>query len=243
MIIVRNLTKSYQNHPKVLDKLSFQADEGELITLLGASGSGKTTLFRCLLLQEKWDEGQYIYGGTEITSSSPLQKLKLRKEWAYLEEKPQFNLKQTALKNVLGALLFKKSWWRFLTNSVSQDDHIEAMDYLDRVGLLDKAHEPIEKLSGGEKQRVAICRALIKGAKVIFADEPVSGLNPQAASVVMEDFKTICAREKVTIICSLHQLEAAERFATRIWGLAGGKLVVDIAGRRLTQQEKNHIFG
>ncbi|SDC52952.1 phosphonate transport system ATP-binding protein [Paenibacillus sp. UNCCL117] len=242
MIIVRNLSKTYPPDHRVLQRLSFQADEGELVALIGASGSGKTTLFRCLMLKEKWDEGQYIYDGRDITGIGAWDKLKLRKQWAYLEEKPQFNPKKSALKNVLGALLFKKSWWRFLTNSVSPDDHMEAMDYLDRVGLLDKAHEPVEKLSGGEKQRVALCRALIKGAKVIFADEPVSGLDPEAASVILQDFQAICRKERLLIFCSLHQVELAEKYGSRIWGLADGKFVVDIAGRRLTQREKDLIF-
>ncbi|MCZ8515968.1 ATP-binding cassette domain-containing protein [Paenibacillus filicis] len=242
MIIVRNLSKSFPPGRRVLDKLSFQADEGELIALLGASGSGKTTLFRCLMLKEKWDDGQYIYGGTDITQINAWDKIKLRKEWAYLEEKPSLNLKKSALKNVLSALLFKKSWIRFLTGTVSEDDHMEAMDYLDKVGLLDKAQEPVEKLSGGEKQRVAICKALIKGAKVIFADEPVSGLDPEAAMRVLEDLQHICRKEKLLVFCSLHQVELAEKFGSRIWGLSDGKLTVDIAGRRLTQREKDLIF-
>lgn len=242
MIIVRNLSKSYPPDRRILDKISFQADEGELIALLGASGSGKTTLFRCLMLKEKWDDGQYIYGGKDITGINAWEKFQLRKEWAYLEEKPALNPKKSALKNVLSALLFKKSWVRFLTNTVSEDDHLEAMDYLDKVGLLDKAHEPVDKLSGGEKQRVAVCKAMIKGAKIIFADEPVSGLDPEAAARVMEDLQSICRKEKLLIFCSLHQVELAERFGSRIWGLSGGKLTVDIAGRRLTQREKDLIF-
>ncbi|MCP3776240.1 ATP-binding cassette domain-containing protein [Paenibacillus sp. MZ04-78.2] len=242
MIIVRNLSKSFPSGQRVLDRISFQADEGELVALLGASGSGKTTLFRCLMLKEKWNDGQYIYDGKDISGVGAWEKFQLNKKWAYLEEKPSLHLKKTALKNVLSALLFKKSWWRFLTNSVSEDDHMEAMDYLDKVGLLDKAHEPVEKLSGGEKQRVAICKALIKGAKVIFADEPVSGLDPEAASLVMQDFKSICQKHKLLVFCSLHQVELAEKFGSRIWGLSDGKLVVDIAGRRLTHREKELIF-
>lgn len=242
MIIVRNLSKTYPPGHQVLHRVSFQADEGELIALVGASGSGKSTFFRCLMLKEKWDEGQYIYEGKDITQSSLFEKLKLRNEWMLLEENPSLNPRRSALKNVLSALLFKKSWWRFLTNTVSEDDHMEAMDWLDRVGLLDKAHEPVEKLSGGEKQRVAVCRALIKGARVIFADEPVSGLDPDSAAKVIEDLKTLCVKNKVVVFVILHQVELAEKYASRIWGLSGGKLVVDIAGRRLTQREKDLIF-
>ncbi|PZE21762.1 phosphonate ABC transporter ATP-binding protein [Paenibacillus xerothermodurans] len=242
MIIVRNLSKTFPPNQPVLSRISFQADEGELVALLGSSGSGKTTLFRCLMLKEKWDDGQYIYAGHDISGAGVIEKLKLRRDWAFLEEKPKLNPKKSALKNVLSGLFFHKAWWRILSGTTSNEDHMTAMDYLDKVGLLDKAHEPVERLSGGEQQRVAVARALIRGAKVIFADEPVSGLDPAAAALVMEDLKTICQRTKIIVFCSLHQVELAERFGSRIWGLAGGKLVVDIAGRRLTHVEKEKIF-
>jgi phosphonate transport system ATP-binding protein len=242
MIIVRNLSKSFPPDHQVLSRLSFQADEGELIALIGGSGSGKTTLFRCLSLKDKWDEGQYIYEGKDISGLSGLEKLKYRKDWAFLEEKPNLNPRKSALKNVLSGLFFHKAWWRILTGTTSGDDHMTAMDYLDKVGLLDKAHEPVEKLSGGEKQRVAVAKALIRGAKVIYADEPVSGLDPEAAMRVLEDLQSICRKDKVIVFCSLHQIELAEKFGSRIWGLSGGRLVVDIAGRRLTHREKELIF-
>jgi phosphonate transport system ATP-binding protein len=242
MIIVRNLSKSFPPDHQVLSRLSFQADEGELIALIGGSGSGKTTLFRCLSLKQKWDEGQYIYDGKDISGVNGLEQFKLRKDWAYLEEKPNLNPRKSALKNVLSGLFFHKAWWRMLSGTTSGDDHMTAMDYLDKVGLLDKAHDPVEKLSGGEKQRVAIAKALIRGAKVIYADEPISGLDPEAALKVMEDLKSICEKDKVIVFCSLHQVEMAEKFGSRIWGLADGRLVVDIAGRRLTHREKELIF-
>ncbi|MCS7462006.1 ATP-binding cassette domain-containing protein [Paenibacillus doosanensis] len=242
MIIVRNLSKSFPPDHQILSRISFQADEGELIALVGASGSGKTTFFRCLALKEKWDEGQYIYDGKDISGVRGLEQWKLRKDWAYLEEKPNLNPRKSALKNVLSGLFLHKAWWRILSGTTSNDDHMTAMDYLDKVGLLDKAHEPVEKLSGGEKQRVAIAKALIRGAKVIYADEPVSGLDPEAASKVLDDLKDICRKDKVIVFCSLHQVELAEKYGSRIWGLSGGKLVVDIAGRRLTHREKELIF-
>jgi phosphonate transport system ATP-binding protein len=243
MIIVRNLSKSFPPDHQILSRLSFQADEGELIALVGGSGSGKTTLFRCLSLKLNWDEGQYIYKGDDISGVKGLEQFKLRKDWAFLEEKPALNPRKSALKNVLSGLFLHKAWWRILTGTTSGDDHMTAMDYLDKVGLLEKAHEPVERLSGGEKQRVAIAKALIRGAKVIYADEPISGLDPEAAMRVMEDLKAVCVKDKVTIFCSLHQVEMAEKFGSRIWGIAEGRLVVDIAGRRLTQREKNLIFG
>ncbi len=161
MIIVRNLTKEIVNGPTVLHRMSFQVDQGDLVALVGASGSGKTTLFRCLMLKERWTDGQYIYNGKDISKIRGLEKFKISKDWAYLEENPQFNLNQTAVKkNVLSSRWRHLPLWRTLTRSASMDEHVGAMDYLEKkVGLLDKADMPVSKLSGGEKQRVAIARA------------------------------------------------------------------------------------
>lgn len=242
MITVRNLSKSWNDGTEVLSKLSFQVDDGEFIAIIGASGCGKTTLLNCLSLKEKWDQGQYIYNSRDISGINPLEKYSLRKDWGFLTETPDVNLSKNALKNVLDSRYHHMSIIRRLTRKVSQDEHVFAMDYLEKVGLLDKAHEPISKLSGGEKQRVAIAKALIKGAKVIFADEPMKGLQPEAQNRVMEDLRNVCKRDQVTVICCISSLELAERFATRIWGLSGGKIVLDIAARRLTQREKDMVF-
>lgn len=240
-MIVRNLSKQIQEN-QILSKVSLQVNEGELVAVLGASGSGKTTLLKCLALKSKWDEGQYIYEGKDITKPSIIEKLRFAKHWAYLEEKPMLNLKKNALKNVLSGRIFHTPLWRIITRQVEADEHMNAMDYLDKVGLLDKAAQPVEKLSGGERQRIAIAKALCKGSKVIFADEPVSAVEPASAERIMQDFKSICEKDHVTVICTMHKIELAEKYASRIIGIAGGRIVLDVAGRHLTQRERNLIF-
>ncbi|WP_409347009.1 phosphonate ABC transporter ATP-binding protein [Paenibacillus sp. MBLB4367] len=242
MISIRNLTKKYESGQEVLKQISLQIDDGDFVALLGVSGSGKSTILRCLTMQEKWDKGQLIYNGDDVTAMNLLQRFKLRTEWAYLHEKPQLNPNKTALKNVLSGRFYETPLWRKLIGKPAQDEHMLAMDFLEKVGMLDKAHERVSKLSHGEQQRVAIAKALVKGAKIIVADEPVSGLEPESAIQVMQDLKSVCQKQQVTVVCSLHQIELAERFATRIWGLSGGKIVVDIPARKLTMREKDLIF-
>ena len=242
MIIVRNLTKTLSDGTEILSNISFQVDPGEFVVILGASGSGKSTLLKCLFLQERWTKGQLIYDGAELSGARWTDKLKLRKEWAFLEEKPALNPRRTAFKNVVGGRFFHLPVWRKLTGTVSTDEHVLAMDYLEKVGLLDKAHSPVEKLSGGEQQRVAIARALAKGAKVILADDPTKGLDPESAHRVLQDFRNLCKNEQIIVLCCMQNLDMAERNATRIWGLRRGRLVLDIAARRLTMREKEMIF-
>lgn len=242
MITVRNLTKKWKDGTEVLSKLSFQVEDGEFIAIIGASGSGKSTLLHCLGLKEKWDQGQYIYNNQDISAINPIQAFLLRREWGFLTEQPDVNLRKNALKNVLDSRYRHMNWLRQLTRKVSQDEHVYAMDYLEKVGLLDKSQLPVSQLSGGEQQRVAIAKALIKEVKVIFADEPTKGLHPEAQDRVMEDLRKVCKRDRVSVICCMSNLDLAERYSTRIWGLADGKIALDIASRRLTSREKDLIF-
>ncbi|MBD2865211.1 MULTISPECIES: phosphonate ABC transporter ATP-binding protein [Paenibacillus] len=243
MIIVRNLTRTLPEGQTILSKVSFQVDKGEFVGLIGASGSGKSTLLSCIALQQRWTEGQLIVDGTELSDKNVMDKLKLRKDWAYLEERPALNLKKNALKNVFSGRFFQLPLWRKLTGTVSTEEHIRAMDYLERVGLIDKAKMlPAEKLSGGEQQRVAIARALAQGAKVILADEPTKGLDPESAGKVLQDLRALCKDQDLIVICAMQNLEMAERNATRLWGLSGGRLVLDIPARKLTQREKDMIL-
>ena len=242
MLTVRNLSKKWKDGTEILNKVSFQVDDGEFIAVIGASGSGKTTLLNCLSLREKWDQGQYIYNNRDISGLNPFQAYSLRQEWGFLTENPDVNPSKNALKNVLDSRYQHMSLVRRVFRKESQDEHVYAMDFLEKVGLLDKAREPVSKLSGGEKQRVGIAKALIKGAKVIFADEPLKGLQPEAQNRVMEDLRNVCKRDQVTVICAISSLEHAERYASRIWGISGGKIVLDISARKLTQREKDIVF-
>jgi phosphonate transport system ATP-binding protein len=242
LIIARNLTKTYKPDPReVLSKVSLQIDDGEFVAIVGGSGSGKTTLLRCLALQESWDSGQLIVNGEDVGKLGALGRRLARRRWVFIEEKPTLDERSTALKNVARSLLFH-SPVRALAGIVSKNEHMEAMDYLERVGLLEKAHQKVGQLSGGEKQRIAVAKALIQGATMIFADEPVSGLDPEAAHSVMRDLKAIGKRENITIVATLHKLDFAERYATRILGINDGRIVVDIPARTLTPRERELIF-
>lgn len=241
MIKVEHLTKfvGIDKQP-ILHNVNIQFHKGEMITIVGASGSGKTSLLRCLSLRSKWDEGTFMVDGDDIFKLGLKGKMKIRREWAYLEQNPEFSLKRTALKNVLVGQSGQTPWWRMLTGMVRSDDYMGAMDVIESLGLLEKAHYKTGQLSGGERQRIAIARALVHGAQVILADEPVIGLDPKSVESVLEQLRTLCKEERVTVLTVL-PLELAERYGSRIIGLSKGEIMFDVQGRRLTQSEKNMI--
>ncbi|WP_168122636.1 ATP-binding cassette domain-containing protein [Paenibacillus sp. HB172176] len=241
MLKIKKLTKRIPGGPKVLDDISFDAYEGDFIAVKGSSGSGKSMLLKCLALQEKWTSGTYMFEGKDVLKEGFAAKYKVKRQVAYLEEKPFLFQDKTGLKNVIIGSVSQTPTWRRWTGIVRNDDYMGAMDMIEKRGLLDKAKMKAKHLSGGERQRIAIARALVHGAKVIVADEPVSGLDPHAADQVLSELKALCKEEGLIVIAVLHQGDWAERYADRILGLNKGQLVVDVYGRRLTEREKQLI--
>lgn len=239
MIKVDRLMKKVNTEKNpVLKDISFQMEKGEMIGLIGASGSGKSLMMSCLAIKEKWDGGRFMIDGEDMLK--PGGKKKVRREWAYLEQNPTLNVNRTALKNVLIGQSSQTPWWRMITGMVRSDDYMGAMDTIEHLGLLDKARRKASELSGGERQRIAIARALVHGAKVVLADEPVMGLDPKSAEHVLQTLKNLCDEERLTVLTVI-PLELAERYCSRIIGLSGGQIVVDVTGRRLTHGEKSRL--
>lgn len=241
MLRIKGLSKRIPGGPKVLNDISFEAYEGDFIAVKGSSGSGKSMLLKCLALQENWTSGTYLFNGKDVFKEGFLAKQKVKQQVAYLEEKPFLFPEKSGLKNVIIGSVSQTPAWRRWTGMVRSDDYMGAMDMIEKRGLLDKAKIPAKHLSGGERQRMAIARALVHGAKVIVADEPVSGLDPHAADAVLSELKDLCKNEGIIVIAVLHQGDWAERYADRIIGLNNGNLVVDVYGRRLTEREKMQL--
>ncbi|MCA0757992.1 ATP-binding cassette domain-containing protein [Paenibacillus sp. N4] len=239
MIRIKGLTKRIPGGPKVLDDISFEAYPGDFIAIKGDSGSGKSMLLKCLALQEKWTSGTYQFEGKDVFKEGLKGRFKLKQQVAYIEEKPFLFPNKSGLKNVIIGSVSQTPAWRRWTGMMRSDDYMGAMDMIEKRGLIDKAHQKASTLSGGEKQRMAVARALVHGAKVIAADEPVAGLDPHTADQVLSDLKALCKEQGVIVIAVMHQGDWAERFADRILGLNKGKLVLDVRGRRLTEREKS----
>lgn len=118
----------------------------------------------------------------------------------------------------------------------------EALDHLDRVGLADLADRRADTLSGGQQQRVAIARTLMQRPTVLLADEPVASLDPENAGVVMDLLFRVCMEDKLTVVCTLHQVDLALGWAHRIVGLRGGRKVLDRPAVELSRGEAIDIY-
>jgi phosphonate transport system ATP-binding protein len=112
----------------------------------------------------------------------------------------------------------------------------EALNHLERVGLLDQAFQRADTLSGGQMQRVAIARSLMQHPKVLLADEPVASLDPESSAQILELIAMLAREENMTVLCSLHQVELAKGWSDRIIGLRSGQVVLDAMSQAVSME-------
>ena len=200
MIHLKDINKTYFGAQPlhVLKGINLDIDKGEFVSIMGASGSGKSTLLNILGILDNYDSGEYTLAGTLIKDLSERKAAEYRNHMiGFIFQ--SFNLIsfKTAVENVELPLFYQ---------GVSRKKrHTLAMDYLDRLGLLDWADHYPNELSGGQKQRVAIARALITHPQIILADEPTGALDSKTSVEVMQLLKQLYAEEGMTIVVVTHE--------------------------------------
>jgi putative glutamine transport system ATP-binding protein len=200
----------------VLKSVDLTVKAGEKLVVIGPSGSGKSTLIRCMNLLERPSTGRVIVDGVEITApKAPVEKV--RQSMAMVFQ--QFNLypHKTILENVtLAPILIKRV--------PKEEAEASGLKYLERVGLLRKAHAYPAQLSGGQQQRVAIARALNMKPQVILFDEPTSALDPEMIQEVL-DVMVGLADEGITMVCVTHEMGFARKVADRVIFMDEGEIL------------------
>lgn len=200
MIHLQDINKTYFGAQPlhVLKGINLDIDKGEFVSIMGASGSGKSTLLNILGILDNYDSGEYTLAGTLIKDLSERRAAEYRNKMiGFIFQ--SFNLIsfKTAVENVELPLFYQ---------GVSRKKrHALAMDYLDRLGLLDWADHYPNELSGGQKQRVAIARALITHPQIILADEPTGALDSKTSVEVMQLLKQLNQEEGMTIVVVTHE--------------------------------------
>lgn len=221
MIEIQDLHKSYQvgkNSLHVLKGINFNIKEGELVAIMGSSGSGKSTLLNIIGMLDVAEEGSYTLDGVPIKNLDETKAAKYRNKFlGFIFQ--SFNLinYKSALENVALPLYYQK-----IKRKVRQE---KAMQYLDKVGLVDWAEHLPSELSGGQKQRVAIARALVAEPKVLLADEPTGALDSVTSNEVMQLIQEINDEGK-TILVVTHETDIAN-MCKRIVLLKDGVIIED----------------
>ncbi len=247
-IQIASLSKTFANGTRALDNLSLNVRSGEMVALIGASGSGKSTLIRHIAGLVEADTSHHSSIEVEdriVQSGGRIAKdiRNIRRDIGVVFQ--QFNLvgRLSVLTNVLTGRLGQMPLMAGALGNFSLDDQRNAMKALERVGIASTARQRASTLSGGQQQRAAIARALVQGAKLLLADEPIASLDPASARRVMESLVSINREDGITIIVSLHQVEYARRFCQRTIAMQSGRIVFDGPSVALTNERLTEIYG
>lgn len=246
-IKIEGLSKTF-GRKKALDNISFDVAPGEMVALIGASGSGKSTLIRHIsgLVRANADElGHIAVHGRKIQELGGIAKdaRKIRRDIGVIFQ--QFNLvdRMSVLSNVLTGLLGRVPALRGTFGFFTRAEKLLAMQALDRVGIADTALQRASTLSGGQQQRAAIARAMVQGARVLMADEPIASLDPASAKRVMESLSDLNRTDRVTILVSLHQVDYARRYCPRTIALRNGIIAYDGPSDALDHRALRALYG
>ncbi|MEB3223533.1 MAG: phosphonate ABC transporter ATP-binding protein [Candidatus Sericytochromatia bacterium] len=248
---VRGLHKAYGSGPAILTDVNLSFRRGEFVVILGLSGAGKSTFLRCINRLVDPTAGcievpaEVVAGAgsgvLDVSKMSDRQLRRWRRRVGMIFQ--QFNLvkRLSVLQNVLSGSLGYQGPLSLLRWFPTRDQR-RALTNLQRVGLLAQAHQRADRLSGGQQQRVAIARALMQQPALILADEPVASLDPKLSVVVLDTLRRVAQEDGITVLVSLHVLELARRYADRIVGFQGGRVVFDGPPDALTDEAVEAIY-
>jgi len=219
LIRAENLAKRYPSGAgelTVFSGLDFEIRGGESVAFVGASGAGKSTLLHLIGALDDPSEGEVYYQGAPLTQRSEAELARYRNEsvgyvWQSYHLLPEF----TALENAAMPLL--------IAGEERGRANQQALAWLERFGLSDRASHQAGELSGGEQQRVAIARALVRGPRLVLADEPTGNLDAATGESIIGRLLALPAEQNLAVVMATHNLGFARR-CNRVLRIAQGRL-------------------
>ena len=217
MVEFRNVIKRFGTST-VLDDISLDINEGEVVVVVGPSGSGKSTFLRCIIVLETIPGGDLLVNGISVHGSDE-QVREIRREAGMVFQ--QFNLfpQLSALDNVMFGPIHTRG-------ASKEDARQQAETLLAKVGLAERMNHFPSELSGGQQQRVAIARALAIKPRLMLFDEPTSALDPELRQEVLQVMQTL-AQEGMTMVVVTHEMAFARSVGSRLLFIDKGKIAHD----------------
>ena len=219
IISIKNVSFSYSGGVNVLENLSFDIYKKDFIAIIGANGSGKSTLLKLILKELNPSDGEIFISSTNFKNF---------KEWDTIGYVPQINAGNipgfpiTALEIVTLNLYNKMGFFKF-----SRKSHIElAKRALSQVNMLDFANTPMNKMSGGQQQRIMIAKSLINNPKILIFDEPTTGIDKESKDQLFKILTHLNRIHGITILLVTHELEIMKDNLTKVVEIRDKKVVV-----------------
>ena len=214
MMEIKNVAYHYKGGPQVLQDVSFTLEPGQFLAILGNNGAGKSTLLKCFNHILKPDAGAVLLDGEDLLSLSARE---VAKRVAFVSQSVPSTQMTVHDVVMLGRRPCMK--WGF-----TEEDHAIVHDAMHRLDVEDMRGRFLNQLSGGEKQKVMLARALAQQPKVLLLDEPTSALDIQNQYQVLSLVRSICHKDQLTAIVVIHDLNLALRFCDRFLLMKDGKV-------------------
>ena len=233
MLEVRNISFGYTSERLVLDSVGFTAQPGEVVAVLGNNGAGKSTLIKCMDRILTPHSGEVISEGQELLS---LGRRELARVCAYVPQTPPGGT-LTVFDSVLLGRRPHITW------DASPHDREVAMEALGRMGLDGLALRRVDELSGGERQKAALARALAQEPRLMLLDEPTSALDPHNQHETMRVVRELAREKNICAVCILHDLNLAVRYCDRFLFLRGARVFACGGREVMTSENIEEVYG
>ncbi|MCG3137745.1 MAG: Lipopolysaccharide export system ATP-binding protein LptB [Phycisphaerae bacterium] len=222
-----DLIKTYSGR-RVVDRVGYTVGEAEIVGLLGRNGAGKTTSFRITVGMIEADSGRVILAGEEVTRQ-PMY-MRARQGMGYLSQEPSIFQRLTVEENLLAILETMKGLSR-------RERRTRAAELLQRFGLEINARQQARTLSGGERRKLEIARALVTNPQLILLDEPFSGVDPIAVQDLQREIKRLRNEHGISILLTDHNVRETLAVTDRSYIIDEGKVLRSGTPRELIKDE------
>ncbi len=243
MLTLQHLSKSYVAGVPVLQDVNLDIAARGITAIIGPSGTGKSTLIRCINRLIEPTQGAILFDGTDVARLSGAGLRHARRHIGMVFQEYNLVERLTVMENLLSGRLGYVSAWRAWRRKFPPADIRRAFELLDVVGLTGFANQRADALSGGQRQRVGIARAVMQEPKLLLADEPTSSLDPKTSVEIMQLLADIARSREIPVLINMHDVELAKRFADRVVGMSGGRIVFDGPPGDLDDGKLKVIYG